>query len=178
MSVIDDIDAAGNASCNVGYVGNGLSNNKQLLKHAADSVGVEWEFLVLLLAMGMLETQHLTSAERDSSKDNDGPAANVSLFNLSIDLVQQVGSFSGNVWDLCKTEHLADAVRVIKTGIDKWGVNSLLNFVRGGRTGWNDGHSYGVGNYRNTIKSMANAIRNEHSLLTDDRRVHCYLEHV
>lgn len=178
MTVIDDIDAPGGVGWSVSSVGGDMSANKYLLKQAVDQVGVDWEMWVLILAMGMLETQHLTSAERDASKDNSGLAANVSGWNLSLDLVQQVGTYNGDPWDLNRTEHIPDVVRVIRDGIAKWGINSLLNFVRAGRTGFQDGVSYGAADYRDTIKSMANAIRSDHSLLYDDRRVNVYLQHV
>ena len=176
MTVIDDIDAAGDASYNISEIGSELQANKGLLQSAASNVA--WEMWVLILAMGMLETQDLTSAERDTSKDYDGNAANVSFLNLSIDLVQQVGSYSGDPWDLCKPEHIPDVVNVVSTGISKWGVNPFLDFVRGGETAFHDGYSYDVYGYRNVIKTIANCIRCDHSLLTDDRRVNAYLAHV
>lgn len=178
MSVIDDIDAAGNASYSVSDVSDELAANKQVLQRAATELGISWELWVLVLAMGMLETQSMNPADRDASKDGAGLAANVSAWNLSLDLVQQVGTYSGNPWDLCKIENVRDVVAIIRDGISKWGVNSLLNFVRGGRTGWQDGYSYGVYEFRNAIKTMANAIRSNHDLLLNRQRVNVYVPHV
>ena len=128
--------------------------------------------------MGFLETNNLTSYERDSSKDNNGNSANVSAWNLSIDLVEQVG-YNRNPWDLNdQNNKITDVVDIIKNGIDKWGVNKFLNFIRGGRTAFNDGYSYGVYDYRNTIKTISNVIRSNHDLLWNGDRVQVYLQHV
>jgi hypothetical protein len=176
MTVIDDINANSDAQYNVSYQSQDLQNNKYLLQQACNG-NVSWETWVLILAMGMLETNNLTSNERDSTKDNSGNSANVSAWNLSLDLVQQVG-YDKNPWDLNDTNNMKDVVNLIQSGINKWGVNSFLNFVRGGSTSFKDGYSYGVADYRNAIKTMANAIRSDHDLLYNGNRVNCYVQHV
>lgn len=178
MGLLDDIDAPANASWSVSGYGGELQANKYKLKLACESIGAPWDLHVLVLACGFQETTTLNSRDRDASKDSMGDAANVSAWNLSLDLVKQVGSYSGNPWDLNYEDKLAEVVRVYQNGIQKWGVNSLLNFVRGGRTGWQDGYSYGCADFRNSIKTMCYCIANDHSLMWDDRRVNVYVQHV
>lgn len=86
MTVIDDINANSDAQYNVSYQSQDLQNNKYLLQQVCNG-NVSWETWVLILAMGMLETNNLTSNERDSTKDNSGNSANVNAWNLSLDLV-------------------------------------------------------------------------------------------
>jgi hypothetical protein len=178
MTLIDEIDAAGNAPHGLGSYGPVLQANKQKLWSACDKVSdVSWELRVLLLALAFQETQHMSVNERDASKDYQGDSANVTLFNLSLDLVKQIGH-NGNPWDLNYDENLPAVVALVRDGMRKWGVNRYLNFVRGGRTGFADGVSYGVYDFRNSIKSMAYAIQRDQGLMWDDRRVEVYLQHV
>lgn len=174
---MSDIDAPGNLGYSIGDYGPDLQANKYKLRIACDQAGISWERRILMYAMAMIETNHMTSAERDSSKDQMGLAANTSMFNLSIDLVQYTG-YQGDPWYLNKDEGMADAVRVINSGIDQWGVNRLCAFVRGGRQAFNDGYSYGASDYKNTVKSIYYAIQNDQNLLWDSRRVEIYLNHV
>ena len=171
------IDAPGNAQWSVSSYGSELQWNKGKLAKACEDACLSRELHMLLLAMGFQETAHLTVNERDTSKDYDGDAANVTLFNLSIDLVKQAG-FCGNPWDLNHDDQMHTVVSLIRDGINQWGVNSFLNFVRGGRTAWQDGTSYGAADYRNSIKTMYNVIAGDQSLLWDDRRVNINLQHV
>lgn len=166
------IDAAGDFPFTVGQYGQEIMDNKFKLKQAFDKLGMGLELRAVALAMAMQETNTLTHRDRDHEKDgrSDG-SANVSLFNFSLDLVTQVGSYSGSPWDLNDEARIVDAVNVIKTGIAKWGVNRFLNFVRGGRTAFQDGHSYQAGKYRNAIKSMYWAIIKDQKLFWDDRRL-------
>lgn len=173
-----EIDAPGNANWSVSGYGPELQANKEKLRMACERVGASWELRVLLLATGFQETTSLSSRDRDASKDHSGPSANVSAWNLSLDLVQQVGSYAGDPWDLNREDRLDDVVRTVRDGIDKWGVNRYLNFVRGGRTAFDDGHSYGAHDFRNSIKTMCGVIHGDHSLMWDDRRVNVDLVHV
>lgn len=174
---MSDVNAPGNLSYSIGDYGGELQSNKYKLRMACDQAGISWDRRMLLYAMAMIETTHMTSAQRDASKDSWGDAANVSMFNLSLDLVKSTG-YQGDPWNLCKDEYMTDVVRVINSGIDQWGVNRYCDFVRGGRTGFSDGQSFGVYDFRNTVKTIYNVINNDQNLLWDGRRVEIYLVHV
>jgi hypothetical protein len=155
----------------------GLAANKKVLNAAFDSAGTPAPLRTLFLAMAMLETTTLSSAQRDDSKDSQGVCANVSLFNLSIDLVRYLG-YRGDPWGLNAASALPEVVRLLRAGVDKYGRDRLLNFVRGGRTAFNDGHSYGAAEYRRTIATIEGVLARDPSLAWDDRRVEVYLCHV
>lgn len=166
-----------NRPCRLASYGDRLKKNKAALNSAFSAAGVPDRYRALFLCMAMLETNHLTADERDATKDKMGSAANVSLFNLSVDLVQEVG-YKGNVWDLNKPEKLVDVVRLLTLAADKFGVERLLNFVRGGRTGFADSVSYDCCGYRDTIASMVRALDSNPGAMTDDRRIEVFLKHV
>jgi hypothetical protein len=168
----------GNATCSIVYYGNVLLANKAGVTAACNSCLATAEECMLLLAMGMQETTLLTSAQRDASKDAYAMAdgmANVSLWNLAFDLVTGL-CFGGSPWLLNLDPRSAACILV--DGIRRWGIPNILNFVRGGRTGVQDGVSYGAWEYRNTIATIVRALRNDTSLLTDGRRVECFLRGV
>lgn len=154
-----------------------LQANKAKLNAAFDAAGTPAPLRRLFLAMGMLETTTLSAAQRDASKDKQGLAANVTLWNLSIDLVQQLG-YKGDAWQLNKTEKLPEVVSLLRAGVEKWGRDRLLAFVRGGRTAFQDGCSYGCKEYHRTIATIEGAIAREPALAWDDRRVDIHLRHV
>lgn len=130
----------------------------------------------LLVAMAMIETNHMCPTERDATKDcNTDGSANVSIFNLSVDLVQCAG-FEGDV--CCLNDDLVQAVQVLAAAMQKWGVLPTLDFVRGGRTGFEDHVSYGCADYRRTVATVLARIDQDPALMTDDRRVEVDLVHV
>lgn len=131
----------------------------------------------LILSMGMIETNTLNTADRDRSKDNrtDG-SANVSLFNLNVDMVVRLGY--RRPWDLNDPRRIPDAVCLIQRAIRRWGLIRTLNYVRGGYTAFMDGRSYGAGDYRRTVKTTLAAIDRDSRLMRDGRRVEIMLPHV
>lgn len=158
--------------------GESLKKNKIILKQAFDKVGIREELKYLFMAMAMLETNTLDITERDCTKDNctDG-SANVSIFNLSIDLVRFLG-FPYDTNYLNDPANITTIIQILNFGIVKLGTDNLLNFVRGGRTAYYDKTSYGAEQYRNTIAKITDIIKNDVNLLTDSRRVEIFLEHV
>jgi hypothetical protein len=150
-----------------------MQANKALLLQSAREAPPHLQ--ALMMAMAMIETTTLSAADRDATKDTKGASANVSLFNLSLDLVRCVDP-SVDPWAL--NTDTALAVRVIQQGIAKWGIPTFLNFVRGGRTAFKDGHSYGAAAYRNTVATTLMLIDRFPGLMKDDRRVDVDLEHV
>lgn len=154
-----------------------LRYNKQRLVMVCRNAGVPPHLTALMVAMAMQETTTMSSDDRDATKDGDGAAANVSLFNLSIDLVRQVDP-SVDPWSLNHVSNLPVAVGIIKAGIDRWGIERFLNFVRGGRTAFEDGVSYGAANYRDGVATILRQIDLDPKLLDDDRRVDVCVPHV
>jgi hypothetical protein len=171
------IDAPGNSHCSIASYGETLRANKAKLHTAFEGARLPFDLRVLMLAMGMLESTSLCASHRDSGKDSSKLSKNVSLFNLSVDLVQHLG-YKGNADLLNRDDMLRDVVILMRSGMDRWGVDRFLNFVRGGRTAFKDGKSYGAADYRNTIKSMVVEIHKDKVLLHDDRRVDSFLKHV
>ena len=158
--------------------GNDLAKNKALLERAFEENGITEERSATMLAMAMLETNTLSTDYRDSSKDDrtDG-AANVSMFNTNIDMIRYLG-FRDDAESLNRQENVGRMVHIIDTAFGAWGIERTLNFVRGGRTAFVDGISYGAQDYRNVISTITNAILSDPALRTDSRRVEIYLEHV
>ena len=168
----------GNATCSIASYGKKLMANKASLMSACGSCLGTADECMLLLAMGMQETTLLTSAQRDASKDGYAMAdgmANVSLWNLAFDLVTGL-CFGGNPWQLNADPR--SAACILLNGFRRWGIPNILNFVRGGRTGVQDGVSYGAWAFRNSIATIVRALKNDTSLLTDGRRVECFLRQV
>lgn len=158
--------------------GEQLRKNKKVLYEACLAKGIPVSMYALFLAMGMIETTHLTSEQRDTSKDMCAKgSANVSLFNLNIDMVKRLG-FQGDMNTLNNVYNLPSVVDILQKGLKQWKVVPLLNYIRGGYTAFKDGQSYDVWNYRNTVATILKVFDMEPSLLYDDRRVEIYLKHV
>jgi hypothetical protein len=158
--------------------GSVLQANKKKLNEAFVKCRTTPSHRALFVAMAMVETNTMSITERDGSKDGrkDG-AANVSIFNLSEDLVVRIG-YAKPPRTLNDPKTLPEAVCLLQDGIKKFGLVPLLNFVRGGYTGWVTGTAYGASDYRRTIASIIHVIDAQPKLLTDDRRVEIYLKHV
>jgi len=179
-----------------------LSENKYRLSQAFKACGVREDWRALMLAMAMQESTHLDVRERDASKDNSSnKAANATLFNLSVDLIEQTGYFQGTPgrdlsaweWNLLISdtdEQVQTAVRILKCAFEKWGVENTLAFVRQGRRGFDpqttsdwrscvggdqDLQKHVLG-YLYCIKTYLHHIDNEPSLFWNQRRPDIYCE--
>lgn len=130
---------------------------------------------VLIMSMAMLETRDLEQNSRDKTKDNNGLAANASLWNLNYDMIQMLGY---GKHPTALNSNLGDAVCIISKGIDMWGVERLLAFVRGGRDGFYTLTAWGAQEYIKVIASIMHAIDQDSRLMQDDRRVELWLKHV
>jgi hypothetical protein len=158
--------------------GDKLRSNKKLVKDACINKGVSMSHQALFICMAMLETTHMTADQRDISKDNCiDCSGNVSLFNLNIDMVKRLG-YKDNLSDLNYVHNIPKVVDILNRGITKWGIEGLLNYVRGGYTAFKDGKSYDVYNYKNTIATMLKIIDMKPYLLDNDERIEIYLKHV
>jgi hypothetical protein len=162
----------------LGSYGDRLRANKAALRRAFDACGTPPHLRALMTAMGMVETTSMSSNDRDATKDGAGSSANVSLFNLSLDIVRCADPSIHDPWVLNPDANLPATVALIKRAVDKWGIGPFLNFVRGGRTAFQDGHSYGAADYRETIATILRQFDADPALLYDDRRVEIDLVHV
>lgn len=155
-----------------------LQANKSRLHQAFNASGTREEWRVLMMAMAMIETRTMAPSERDATKDTrtDG-AANASIFNLSEDMLRRLG-YRGSIHILDPLGRLPDMVRLIALGINRWGIDRMLNFVRGGYTAFNDGVSYGAADYRNAVATILKVIDIYPSLMFDRRRVEINVPHV
>lgn len=173
-----------NTPANMDYTitsyGSELETNKALLRDSFiyQNMKPNTGLFALMTSMAMVETTKMSVLDRDLSKDasTDG-SANLSMFNLSSDLISFIG-FTGHKEDLNKAENLPKVVELIRRGIDKLGIEHFLNFVRGGRKGFIDGVSFGASDYRSTIATILSLVDKHPSLLTDCNRVNIILPHV
>jgi hypothetical protein len=165
------VNAAGNARYQVSNYGGGLQGNKARLAAAADSAGANMQEKALIIAIAMQETTYMRGSERDGSKDGTS-SANISILNMNIDMVQMLGYSRGDGGAyLNSDERLSEAVSYLLKAFRTWGVERTLNFQRGGRNAFNDGTSYGAGDYRNSIATIYNKIAQDPALISDGRRV-------
>ncbi|CAF1284798.1 unnamed protein product [Rotaria socialis] len=147
--------------------------NKRRHVDALKKAGLYDAYLALFVAIGMQETSTFNPADYDYTKTGD--STNYSAFNLNRDMMVRLGIQPTNAFN---TWSGVDSVAAAaKTMITNYGVNGFLNYLRGGYTAWQDGHSYDAAGYRNAIASIVRYIENDLSLLTDDRRVEMYTIH-
>ena len=164
---------------NINQYGPALQANKAHFWASCSRVGVRGAMCALLLAMAMLETNTLSPAERDTSKDGreDG-AENLSMFNLNVDMVRRLGYQGEDPRELNAPDALPAVIGYLDRGAREWGVDRMLNYVRGGWTAFIDGYSYGAWAYRNAVATILRRFDADPELLHDDRRVDVHLEHV
>lgn len=175
-----DLGAPGSAVCPIAQYGPFLASNKAMVWDACWSCAGTVQECTLAVAMAMIETTLMNVTQRDWTKDNttDG-SANFSLWNLSADLIASLGVVGQAAFMNSQTpQAIAAAACVVIKGLRTWGPRVFLNFVRGGRTAFRDGWSYGAFEYRNAVASVLAAFAKDPSLLTDGRRVECFVPHV
>ncbi len=170
-------DMMANCDYKITSYGSALRNNKERLVKAFDVRAIREVRQVLMMAMAMIETNTMSPSDRDTTKDkNTNKSANASIFNLSEDMINELG-YVGDIHQLDPLESLPTVVGLINKGIDTWGVTRMLNFVRGGRTAFNDGVSYDAAGYRNAVATILKVISNSASLMKDGRRVEIIVPH-
>ncbi len=152
-----------------------LRVNKQRIIDAVKHQGGDADDVLYALAMAMQESECCACVQRDASKDGT-PSANFSCFNMNLDYLQVLG-FKG-IPDLNCETNLEEAVHYLLAGFKAWGRDSVMNFHRGGRTAWQDGVSYGAGEYREAIKSVVEYLRTNPDKMVDASRIAYDVEHV
>lgn len=156
----------------------GLAENKVILFTTMNRLNLSKEEKRIIVAMAMQETTHMRLDQRDMSKDNSS-AKNVSILNCNIDMMRQLGWTFDNGELMNTPQGLAHAVAYTVQGMRQWGVRRLLDFHRGGRTGFNDGVSYDCYGYRNAIATMLPLLRSDLRLARDNGfRIEISVKHV
>lgn len=163
-----------NATCPQRDYGPALALNKARVLAACALCGGVLAECTVVLAMAMLETTLLDADQRDTHKDGT-LAENVSPWNLSLDMVGALNYTSPRGLNAKTQEALVAGACLVLRAFAAWGTRAALDFVRGGRTAFVDGASYGAGQYRATIGTLAWGLANDTQLLTDGRRLECAL---
>lgn len=162
-----------------GEYGEPLRTNKWRVRTAFDKIGVASPLRAMFFGMGFQETNLMTASQRDSGKDsNDDGSANWSLWNLSEDMLRELGFEGADFSVLNSDDRLDTVVGLMVKGVHRWGAFRFLSFVRGGRTGFQDGESYGVRDFVNAIATHMKVIEGDESLFWDGRRVEIVVKHV
>ena len=175
------------------YVNN-LAQNKQRLARVFDKFNVPIEVRRVLIAMGMIESTELCVSHRDPLKDNMGDAANHSLFNLNTSMIRDIltpDEFSRlglNVPSKSPinqdTESAIEmAVDIAVRGINMWGIDRYVSYVRGGTSGFDLNYNYNndwlkMRSFKTGLSFIYQEIAKDASLLTDNRRVELQIPYV
>ena len=160
------------------YAGTGtLASNKQKAFFAAKSLGASYSEIILILAVGMGETDNFSVDQRDATKDQAGLAANYTAFNVNGDMLthlygrQDFSKYNGQ-------DNIALGVRALLDAFRKWTPDRFLAFHRGGSTAFEDGQSYGAADYKARIHQVAKYLERNPQHLTDNYRVCFCIPHV
>lgn len=70
------------------------------------------------------------------------------------------------------------AIGILEAGIQKWGLQHTLAFVRGGSTGFANPAQDDVVDYLRAICAFLSYFDQDESLLYDDRRVNIWVRHI
>ena len=161
----------GNAAFGIGNYGTALQTDKDNLYNVTQAAGASAQELALVISIAMQETTLMAVNQRDASTDGT-PSANISFLNLNYDMLAHLGyTGTDNGMSLNAPNQLGTVIGYLLKGFRTWGVQSTLNYIRGGYTAFQDGSSYGAAGYRNAIETIYNQIAADSSLETDGRRV-------
>ena len=165
------VSAAGNAAYQITNYGTTLQMNKSNLAATLDAAGATPQEKALVIAMAMQETTLMSINQRDANKDRT-PSANVSILNVNFDMLTRLG-YTTKDWgaSLNAPIQLVTVVGYLLKAFRSWGIQSTLNYQRGGYTAFQDGVSYGAAEYRNAIVTIYNKIASDMALETDGRRI-------
>jgi hypothetical protein len=173
---------------------NNLQKNKQRLNKVFDDLKLPLEAREFLIAMAMIESTELCVHHRDPLKDDQGGAANHTLFNLNTDMIRDIvsqaelASFglakpSKSPLNQDTDDALRKAVDIAWRGVQKWGFDRYTSYVRGGASGFSSSYDYNndwlkMRVFKCGLSFIWKAIRGEPALLTDNRRVELQIPYV
>ena len=153
----------------VGYV----QRKSMVLQSLKTAGGLSQAASLMFFGIAMQETEALEGYDPGKS----GAAENFSFFNLNRDLIESVTYAGYNCAALNDLANLDQTSSILSRALTKYGVNGLLNFIRGGRTGldaWKAGQNdcaYDCLGYRAAIAAYVAIFDANPELLTDARRV-------
>jgi hypothetical protein len=129
-----------------------------------------------ILAIAMMETQHMLNSEHDGSKS--GASANFGLFNMNTDLLSKFcGVSSGAAMNaLNEPGNIAGNIKAIATGIKNMGISDFVNSLRAGNP--NSGDQQVVKDYKNAMMSTMAAFTKDPTLMTNGQRLGFSVDHI
>ena len=149
----------------------------------------------LILAYAFIETETLSASQRDVTKDPSGPnfmgtgAINYGCFNLNYSLLKDLGltddtlvptNPKASVLNTDTDEAVYTLIQCIKKGVDLWGIDRYVSYLRGGVTLFNDPNDYSSdlkgGPFKATVfkcglNRLCSMIQEDTRLYHDDQRV-------
>jgi hypothetical protein len=156
--------------------GEALRDAKRTLKGALDRANVPPDVQHLYMVLAMIETTTLSPEQRDKSKDGT-VKENVSLWNLSVDMVRTLG-YQNDPRALNDVAATHEAAVILLKAFHMWGYRRTINFIRGGRTAFEDNVSFGAARFRKAVWTGLHVMHRDPSLMWDDRRIEMKIPHV
>ena len=195
---------------------------KKRIAKACEKYGLPKDFITLLIAKGMIESECLNAAQRDVDKDPGGKyycgegCINFGFANLNTSLIRDVIKLKPELGKLIPEDKIkatgcppsgdkspatatcdpaksilnADSdeayeltVLIVIAGIEAWGLEPYLNYVRGGGTLFNDPseanqQAMKSKSFMYGLSLMVETLKKDNTILEDDRRVAVEIPHV
>lgn len=158
--------------------------NKQALQRACNDLGInDLKTRAFIFTVFTVESEQMYhsngEAQRDTGKDGDKLAKNVSPVNMNIDMLNMIG-FNGNPNNLNKLSNIKETVKTVLLAVKKLGLEGFLNFHRGGRTAYNNPHNnpYKVPEFKDGIYNIMQKYVQDTSLFEDGRKVWAQISYV
>ena len=149
--------------------------------------------IAFLLAFAMIETTHLTVEERDKTKDGSGGSANYTVFNLNQQMIEEtlaarpaLKALVGDIKDVPNSklnkdteEGLSLGIDLTLAGIEEFGLDPYISYLRGGKTLFSDKTDYRnkdcggflVKVFKCGFSKIADMILKDPKYVTDGRRI-------
>jgi hypothetical protein len=178
-------------------VGPALATNKKRIIAICQNLNLPKSFQKMLIAYAFIETETLAASQRDSTKDPGKPnfcgqgGVNYGFLNLNYAMLKDIGVVDDGVllpdrpWDSPLNQDGSDdgikmLVTSVSKGIEMWGLDRYVSYVRGGTTLFNDsadytsdprGGTFKVTVFKTGFSVLIKMLDEDECLLTDDRRV-------
>jgi hypothetical protein len=172
-----------------------IVENKARILRVCKTLAVPSALYQLIIAYAFIETETLSASQRDTTKDPSGAnfmgtgAINYGCFNLNYALLKDVGmtddvlkpaSPRESVLNKDVEEGVAILIKCILKGVELWGIDRYVSYLRGGTTLFNDPRDYsadlGGGPFKVTVfkcglNRICRMIQEDEKLYTDQNRV-------
>ena len=192
-------DQNGRKKCENTQIGKGnedeeVRRNKAKLVKIMNEKKIQQTVQAFLLAFAMIETSQLSVVGRDTSKDGSGGSANYTLFNLNqsmiLDVIKEKPNLKEKVGDIVSNpaasilnqdtdESISLAIDLVLDGIELWGLDAYISYLRGGGTLFRDKTDYRDKNcggflvkiFKVGFSKLADMIIKDPAYMTDGRRI-------